>query len=71
MAAFDDLNKSHEDEAEDEDYRNNYRMPSRLLKKMTGTKLLRCTRCKIALYCNKECQKADWKRGHKKECTST
>jgi len=71
MPAFDDLNKSHEDEAEDEDYCNNCRMPSRLLEKMTGKKLLRCTRCKIALYCNKECQKADWKRGHKKECKST
>lgn len=28
----------------------------------------RCARCKIASYCSKECQMADWKR-HRVECT--
>jgi hypothetical protein len=27
-----------------------------------------CSRCKNACYCSKECQKAHWKAGHKKEC---
>ena len=29
----------------------------------------RCSRCKIAKYCSKECQKAAWKQ-HKKQCKS-
>jgi hypothetical protein len=34
--------------------------------KWEGHKL--CARCKNACYCSKECQKAHWKAGHKKEC---
>jgi splicing suppressor protein 51 len=30
-------------------------------------KMKQCSRCKSALYCSRECQKADWK-GHKKIC---
>jgi GPN-loop GTPase len=33
-----------------------------------GETLLRCTACKKAQYCNRECQKADWKY-HKNVCT--
>lgn len=29
----------------------------------------RCSRCKRALYCSKECQVKDWKKGHSKSCT--
>jgi len=32
-----------------------------------GTKLLCCSRCKLAHYCSRECQKQHWK-GHKKVC---
>jgi hypothetical protein len=32
---------------------------------MDGVKLMQCRRCKMAYYCNKECQVADWK-DHKK-----
>lgn len=28
-----------------------------------------CSWCKLAWYCNKKCQKADWKRQHKQICT--
>lgn len=28
----------------------------------------RCSRCKIAVYCSKECQVTDFKRAHKREC---
>ena len=31
-------------------------------------KLLSCGRCKSAHYCDKECQKLDWKEGHKLVC---
>ena len=31
-------------------------------------KLNACSRCGVALYCGKECQTADWKRGHKLTC---
>ena len=27
-----------------------------------------CVRCKVARYCSPECQKTDWKGGHKQEC---
>jgi len=30
----------------------------------------RCSRCKLAVYCSGECQKADWKRHKKGECLS-
>ena len=33
----------------------------------TSEALLTCTRCKVAKYCSKECQKADWKE-HKALC---
>jgi hypothetical protein len=28
----------------------------------------RCSRCKVAIYCGRECQKKDWKAIHQKEC---
>ena len=28
----------------------------------------RCAKCKVALYCSKECQVAGWKSGHKQQC---
>jgi len=28
----------------------------------------KCSLCKVALYCSKECQVAAWKSGHKREC---
>ncbi|KZW01903.1 hypothetical protein EXIGLDRAFT_829805 [Exidia glandulosa HHB12029] len=31
-------------------------------------RLLRCSQCRTVAYCSKECQKTDWKRGHKLEC---
>lgn len=34
----------------------------------SDAKLTACGRCRIALYCSKECQTADWKRGHKHAC---
>ena len=30
--------------------------------------VLRCSRCARAVYCSKECQVRDWKRGHKGSC---
>ncbi|VDC03125.1 unnamed protein product [Peniophora sp. CBMAI 1063] len=29
---------------------------------------MRCTHCKVALYCNAYCQKLDWRRAHKPAC---
>ena len=34
----------------------------------TSTKHKICSACKKAYYCSAECQKHDWKRGHKEEC---
>jgi hypothetical protein len=34
---------------------------------MDNAMLMKCQRCKVAYYCSKECQVADWK-SHKKEC---
>ena len=28
----------------------------------------RCSRCKVQVYCSRECQQDHWKRGHKKSC---
>jgi hypothetical protein len=36
---------------------------------MDGAKLMKCQRCKVAYYCSKECQVADWKH-HTKECSA-
>ena len=30
--------------------------------------LLRCSMCKYAIYCSRDCQRADW-RVHKRECS--
>lgn len=32
--------------------------------------LLRCAKCKVAAYCQRSCQIADWKRQHKAACAS-
>jgi hypothetical protein len=37
------------------------------IEKLDGIKLMKCQRCKVIYYCNKECQVADWKN-HKKMC---
>ncbi|KAI0672006.1 hypothetical protein C8Q78DRAFT_717821 [Trametes maxima] len=34
-------------------------------------KLLRCSRCSMATYCSKECQRIHWRSGHKDACTWT
>jgi hypothetical protein len=34
---------------------------------LTNTKLFKCTKCRVMLYCSREHQKADWK-AHKKWC---
>ena len=34
----------------------------------TGVKLRLCLECKAVSYCSKECQVADWKSRHKREC---
>ena len=33
-----------------------------------GAGLKICGRCRQVAYCSRNCQKAAWKRGHKKEC---
>jgi len=34
----------------------------------TALELFRCSRCKDRFYCNRKCQKKDWKAGHKYSC---
>ena len=34
----------------------------------TGERLLLCGRCRTVSYCSKQCQKLDWKAGHKQAC---
>lgn len=31
-------------------------------------KLFRCSKCKVTMYCNKECQHAHWAHSHKSQC---
>jgi Zn-finger protein len=31
---------------------------------------LRCSMCQCAFYCGRECQRADWKKNHKKDCAT-
>ena len=33
-----------------------------------GSVLQLCAKCRLVAYCSKQCQTADWKRGHKKLC---
>jgi len=33
-----------------------------------GTKLRTCSRCRLARYCGRDCQRAHWKLLHKNEC---
>ena len=40
-------------------------------KEAEGEKLLKCARCKGALYCEKACQLRHWKSAHKRLCSST
>ena len=34
-----------------------------------ASNLRACCRCKVVFYCNRECQSAHWKAGHKGSCT--
>ena len=36
-------------------------------KDLEDGKLQKCSRCRVARYCSKECQKRDWKYGQHKE----
>ena len=56
------------EEDEDEEHCDNCGIPASVLLEETGQKLLRCARCKVALYCNRDCQVKAWKNGHKREC---
>ncbi|KAK3275524.1 hypothetical protein CYMTET_16347, partial [Cymbomonas tetramitiformis] len=33
-----------------------------------GQRLRKCAACDIAMYCSRECQVVDWKKGHKRTC---
>lgn len=49
----------------------NCNTPNRLIKTDTGkiqNLLKKCTACKNALYCSRECQRQDWNRHKKVEC---
>ena len=35
-----------------------------------GSRMFRCGFCKDTIYCGKTCQKEDWKKGHKFQCSS-
>ena len=35
-----------------------------------GSALLKCNRCGTAFYCDKDCQIAHWKAGHKQQCVT-
>jgi len=37
-------------------------------KQLSPEKRSQCSQCKIAFYCNTDCQKKDWRNLHKKEC---
>ncbi|ESK86366.1 mynd finger domain-like protein [Moniliophthora roreri MCA 2997] len=36
---------------------------------MPDRKAKRCSRCRIAIYCSRECQRADWKVNHRDKCS--
>lgn len=38
------------------------------LDRKSGGRRLECTGCECAIFCSKECQKADWKANHKRLC---
>lgn len=39
------------------------------IEKVQGTRMSKCSRCKVATYCNADCQTKHWKKEHKKKCT--
>jgi hypothetical protein len=39
-----------------------------LVSKFSGIKLLKCGKCKSVRYCCRDCQKKDWRSGHKDKC---
>ena len=49
-------------------HRNMCRLCSKTAEEAAIPKLRLCAGCKMARYCSKECQKKDWKGGHKKIC---
>lgn len=42
-----------------------------LMSKLRNVKLMSCGVCKVTHYCNRECQKKDWKLAHKMICGTT
>lgn len=41
----------------------------RVMQQYKKRTLMICSTCKCALYCSAHCQKEDWKKGHKNECS--
>ena len=39
------------------------------LKTFDPKNLNKCSKCKLVRYCSKECQRLDWKRNHKEDCS--
>ena len=37
---------------------------------LDAAKVLRCTKCKACVYCSRKCQTRNWKRIHKRVCTT-
>lgn len=50
--------------------RNKMGLRSCMYCSQVGMNLRRCTQCEVAVYCNANCQKSDWKR-HKKWCNKS
>ena len=68
IAKLEDESNSNRNKNKEQDKGRFSRMCKNCQQVFEAKDLKRCSQCRMAYYCSQDCQKKDWKLGHKKDC---